>query len=186
MRIDAFLESDVSSECKILRDLYQFMSDNDDDRDFYIEGLTLLDIEPYGGTILYDPRMTPVNTMTFACTGGDDVHFGMLASHGLYGDSSPIVMTVPMADENPQEANFIVGENLHDFLRVGCAHGYGRLECLAYSWQHELFDLLAGPEDDDPSYAKYRSALSLTPWNEVQSRQSELDARFKHSLKYKE
>ncbi len=165
MNIDAFLDSKLSGECRILRDLYEFISDNNNDRDFYIEGLNLLDIiEPYGGTILYGPRMTPINTLTFARTGGDDVHFGMLATNGLYGDSSPIVMTVPIADENPEEANFIVGENLHAFLCVGCTHGYGSLEELAYGKQHELFDFLAGPGDDNPSYAKLRSALSLTPW----------------------
>jgi hypothetical protein len=79
-----------------------------DARSGHIPGLSLLDLEPYGGTILYDPGMTPINSVAFATTCGDDVHFGLLAVEGKCGDSSPIVMTVPMAGGSPEEANFIL------------------------------------------------------------------------------
>jgi hypothetical protein len=93
--------------------------------------LILLDVKPYDGTILYRPFTTPKNSLSFASTGGDDVHFGLVAVNGKFGDASPVVMTVPMAGDNPEELNFIVGETLRDFLCLGCERGFFDLEKLA-------------------------------------------------------
>lgn len=72
--------------------------------------------------------VTPVNCLTFACTGGEGVHFSFLVESGRIDDDSPIVMTVPAA----QGESYFVGENLYDFLCLGCAHGFFALEQLAY------------------------------------------------------
>lgn len=74
---------------------------------------------------------TPVNTVAFASTGGDGVHFSFLVEDDRVTEDSPVVITVPSGGE-PEDANFIVGENLPDFLRFGLRHGYFALEQLAY------------------------------------------------------
>ncbi len=75
---------------------------------------------------------TPINSSTFASTGGDGVHFGLVHVNGKPSELSPIVMTVPLGITE----NVIVGSNLIDFLRVGCASGYANLEELAYVSEH--------------------------------------------------
>ncbi len=38
---------------------------------------------------------TPSNSITFATTGGDGVHYGLLDIGSGFNDESPVVMTVP-------------------------------------------------------------------------------------------
>jgi hypothetical protein len=131
--------------------------------------------------------MTPINTVAFATTCGDDVHFGMLSTDGAFGDASPIVMTVPMADNDRMNCNFIVGETLHDFLCLGCDHGFFALEKLAYSWKTELFSdygRQAEPSGDQIFYERFRAAFSLSPWPEIEQRQKDLDSRYKPKLEF--
>ncbi|MEL6471853.1 MAG: hypothetical protein AAFQ74_19165 [Cyanobacteria bacterium J06623_4] len=80
---------------------------------------------------------TPKNVITFASTGCDGVHFSFLQKDRMFSDSasgieqlsrSPVVMTVPMNFENQ---NIVVGENLYEFLCLGCRTGYGMLELLS-------------------------------------------------------
>ncbi len=188
MNIDDFIQSKQSGECRLLKGLYEFLRVPYNEGGNWISGLGLLDIEPYGGTILYDPRMTPTNTLAFATTGGDDVHFGMLLTDGGFGDASPIVMTVPMADKDPMNCNFIVGETLHDFLCLGCVHGFFSLEKLAYTWCTELFSEYGRPEepsDNQINYERFRAAFSLSHWPEIEQRQKELDSRYKPKLEFR-
>src|ERR1035438_5382411 len=58
---------------------------------------------------------TPLNSETFASTGGDGVHYGFLrvSSGGL---PDPIVMTVPMGNRH----NVVVAESLPEVPRPGC------------------------------------------------------------------
>ena len=51
---------------------------------------------------------TPVNSSTFASTGGDGVHFSLVHINGKATDDSPVVMTCPMG----VKFNMIVGSNL--------------------------------------------------------------------------
>jgi hypothetical protein len=71
---------------------------------------------------------TPANCITFAHTGGEGVHFSFLCRDGAVEAESPIVITNPGAWGN----NFVVGEDLFDFLCLGCHRGYFALEQLAY------------------------------------------------------
>src|SRR5687767_64611 len=64
-----------------------------------------------------DYHCTPLNSVTFASTGGDGVHFGFLHVEGC--SLSPVVMTVPMSDVH----NFVVGESLFEFLCLGAKRG---------------------------------------------------------------
>jgi hypothetical protein len=71
---------------------------------------------------------TPLNTLTFASTGGDGVHYGLLPTAGVPYDQLPVVMTVPMSDRN----NIVVAETLKEFLGLGYFVGWFSLEQLSY------------------------------------------------------
>lgn len=68
---------------------------------------------------------TPAGALTFAWTGGDGVHFSLLAK----GSRCPVLMTVPMCFDRP---NVVVGDDLKDFLGLGLPRGFVALENLAY------------------------------------------------------
>ncbi len=72
---------------------------------------------------------TPINSITFAETGGDGVHFSLVQLHDVVSEDSPVVMTVPMQPDKP---NIVVGSNLFEFLCLGSQIGYFPLEQLAY------------------------------------------------------
>lgn len=119
---------------------------------------------------------TPRNSLTFATTGGDGVHFGLLnIGHG-FSDESPVVMTVPCSDT----PNTVVGENLSDFLRLGCCAGYYRLEQLVYE-RDELLAILdshqPNPEanEHEPRLLRLiRERLDLAPWSSHRERLDQL------------
>jgi hypothetical protein len=73
---------------------------------------------------------TPTNTVKFANTGGEGVHFSFLLADGEWGPTSPVVMTCPAAGGIE---NVIVGESLAEFLGLGLQTGYFALEYLAHS-----------------------------------------------------
>lgn len=99
---------------------------------------------------IYD--VAPRNCLTFAGTGGDGVHFGLLdLGHGV-SDASPVVMTVPMNFDQP---NLVVGANLRDFLSLGIRRGYFSLEQLTYDRAHWVKML------DRANYAKDLSASGI-------------------------
>jgi hypothetical protein len=72
---------------------------------------------------------TPVNCWTFAATGGDGVHFSLLARREVIWEDAPVVMTTPAAGGG---VSCVVGENLFDFLCLGSTRGYFALEQLVY------------------------------------------------------
>jgi hypothetical protein len=74
---------------------------------------------------------TPGNCITFAHTGGDGTHFSLLLQDGSVTEQSPVVLSVPASGF----LNCVIGENLHDFLCLGCHRGFFALEQLAYHWE---------------------------------------------------
>ena len=58
----------------------------------------------------------PENSLSFASTGGDGVHFNFLRQADQPPISWPVVMTVPMSFDRP---NLVVGSDLRDFLALG-------------------------------------------------------------------
>ena len=73
---------------------------------------------------------TPTNCRTFACTGGNGVHFSLLVRDGRVDGQCSVVITNPGGGDG---RSWIVGENLFDFLCLGTNRGYFALEQLAYS-----------------------------------------------------
>ena len=109
---------------------------------------------------------TPLNSVSFANTGGDGVHYSWLVLPDRSVDFSPIVMTVPMCDT----PNVIVGENLREFLCLGRRFGYFALEQLVYQPQQTV-DALATDSFDPEAGAVERGLLQrltaefkLSPW----------------------
>ena len=132
---------------------------------------------------------TPINSTTFGGTGGDGVHFGLLHIDGAITDSSPVIMTVPM---NFDRLNLVVGEDLIEFLRLGCDVGYFDLEQLSYNFgrlplinritnrQSELDD------EQQESLKILRDEFNLKPWTNVEARLDELDKQYLPLLQLKE
>jgi len=85
---------------------------------------------------------TPLNTVSFARTGGDGVHFGIL--NGVDEEASgPVIMTVPMASID----NIVVAETLEEFFGIGCCNGWFALEQLAYDVPETLAYYASQDED---------------------------------------
>jgi hypothetical protein len=127
---------------------------------------------------------TPRNSLTFASTGGDGVHFGFLLV-GEDAEAWPVVMTVPTCFGNP---NVIVGESLVDFLALGTHDGFFGLEQLAYR-PAETAALLeaAQPRPDKQTLLDAIAvAFSLRRWTDVAGRLAMLDARFQRRLEVRD
>ena len=78
---------------------------------------------------------SPLNTITFAGTGGDGVHYGILP---LSETTQPVVMTVPMNYGNDIGVyNRILAENLDEFLGLGYYNGWFFLDQIAYQSTRE-------------------------------------------------
>lgn len=83
---------------------------------------------------------TPLNTLVFAHTGGEGVHYSLLK---ISGSIQPIVMTVPMNFGNSLKGyNRILGENLNEFLSLGYYNGWFSLEQLCYQpdWAIDFYN----------------------------------------------
>lgn len=79
-------------------------------------------------TIRYDS--SPINTEFFATTGGDGVHYSILE---ISEKIQPIIMTVPMNfGDSMRGYNWIIGENLNEFLSIGYYNGWFPIEQLCY------------------------------------------------------
>lgn len=121
---------------------------------------------------------TPINSLTFAHTGGDGVHFGFLMLAERMPDEMPVVMTVPMSDIG----NIVVGENFLEFLRLGCRNGYFSLEQLAYD-PTEWIERIQGQsvftsEDTDGLLRAISERFGLEPWRSVGDRLAELQSMY--------
>jgi len=133
---------------------------------------------------------TPANTFAFAATGGECVHFSLVAVGGVVSDSSPVVMTVPSAGGSPMECNFLLSETLHEFLCLGCRWGYFGLEQLAYEYEGTIANLERAPDDDEldrgdrERLAILRERLVLAPWNGVKERLGTLEKMKRFVLRF--
>jgi hypothetical protein len=112
---------------------------------------------------------SPPGYLSFASTGGDGTHFNIPAA----GVAGPVVMTVPMAFEEP---NMIVGETLTEFLSLGCVYGYFALEQLAYNLPRTASEIEAATEQS-PALRKLSEHFGLQPWKDVRARLNELRAQ---------
>jgi len=88
-------------------------------------------------TFRYDS--SPINTEVFATTGGDGVHYSILE---ISEKIQPVVMTVPMNfGDSMRDYNWIIGENLIEFLSIGYFNGWFPIEQLCYDneWAIEFY-----------------------------------------------
>ena len=130
-------------------------------------------------------RSTPLNTITFASIGVDGIHFGSITDGGNVDPNCPVVVTIPMAFDNP---NFIVGESLYDFLCLGCRHGYFNVGNLHLDLEATLDHYTKPPDDfyDDRASGILRllsDQLSLRPWRDVRGHFYDLQSRFLVTLR---
>ncbi len=123
---------------------------------------------------------TPKNSLVFAHTGGDGVHFSFLTDKEPT-DSTPIVMTVPMMDQNN---NVIVGENLTEFLALGSRYGYFSLVQLVYFFDETIEvlqtnDFLEEATDiAKEQLYKISEVFSVKPWPNPKERLSALKDQY--------
>jgi hypothetical protein len=128
---------------------------------------------------------TPRNAVTFARTGGGGTHFSLIAIPNVLRAHQPVVMTVPMSDD----PNVIVGENLRDFLALGCRAGYFGLEGLVHQPDEKVAELERAQYDDDAEDRAMRmlqvieTTFGLQPWANPKKRLAELKLRFYPTLK---
>ena len=101
---------------------------------------------------------TPKNAVTFASTGGDGVHYSLLAVPGLDAQEQPVVMTVPMSSRH----NVVVAENLQEFLNLGYYAGWFSLEQIVYRPEVALKLYAAADDESGPEdLAFFRETLRL-------------------------
>ena len=111
---------------------------------------------------------TPPGARTFASTGGDGVHFSAVPA----GDALIVVMTVPMMFDAP---NVVVGQDLRDFLSLGCRFGYFGLEGLAYGRDETILDIeRTANQAPSGDLATLGDHFALRPWVNVAERLVEL------------
>ncbi|MBD2090063.1 hypothetical protein H6F67_09380 [Microcoleus sp. FACHB-1515] len=130
---------------------------------------------------------TPLNVKTFAGTGCDGVHFSFLEMDDRPLSNSPVIMTVPTNFHGQQ--NVIIGENLYDFLCLGCRAGYSVLE--EFSWSNGQLEPIRSNQ-----YADYldqqqinlieilNQELSLEPWSSLEDKIISLNSTYLSHLIY--
>ena len=137
----------------------------------------------------YEYWCTPTNTLTFACTGGDGVHFSFLVRDAKITAESPIVITRPMEYGEP---NVIGGESLFDFLCLGYFRGYFALEAMpsesafaafeSADWQPKAeweFALGLGVDANKRKLLDFLTTeLGLSPWKDLKRKFADLQNRY--------
>ena len=144
-------------------------------------GLNICDVKPSTSGGYW---CSPVNSKCFASTGGEGVHFSFIAeANDDRFDELPVIVTIPGAFEWP---NFVVGENLFEFLCLGFYRGFFALEQLANQlektllvygspdWKSESHDDdwvgFGSDESTDVVLTYLRESLPLKPWINVPTR----------------
>ena len=160
----------------------QFGSSDEEENDFFDPiGLILL-----GKFECWEYWCTPTNTKTFATTGGDGVHFGIFSLPGKEIDQSPVVMTLPCADES----NIVVAEDFKEFLSLGCRGGFFTLEQIEYQGDRHISFL--EKHEYDPEATKdeiellkmIESAFELAPPSRISDRLATLKKKYYDKLQY--
>lgn len=153
------------------------------------------------GLILAEPLRnggylsTPANSVAFAHTGGGGTHFSFLLAEASSCDESPVIVTIP---EALGSENFVVGENLYDFLCLGMHRGFFALEQLGYRFE-ECVRVYADPawraetqlhhwvgyhvDDGRRAMLAFLSKrFGLLAWKNVEERLADLGSRYRGRL----
>ena len=79
---------------------------------------------------------SPTNTEDFAATGGDGVRYSILE---LTENIQPVIMNVPMNfGDSMKDYNWIIAENLNEFLSLGFYNGWFPIEELCYNFESAI------------------------------------------------
>lgn len=135
-------------------------------------------------------RRSPLNSVEFARTGGDGIHYSFLVLDGHWSELSPVVLTDPCGETS----NVVLGENLTEFLRLGIRRGYFALSYLVDEdgsirapARIEELEAKEFPEDVEPETAKALRLLAdrygLEPLEGVADRLVELQRRYQPLLR---
>lgn len=137
-------------------------------------------LEPVRPMEHYGYFCTPKNSLTFASTGGDGVHFGFLDSRKL--NEGPIVMTVPMSDT----CNVIVAEDLREFFSIGYHIGWFGLEQLVYDEEGTIEDFSKPDESMDENEIRFldliKHRLQIQHMPLTSKRLKELKTKYFHLI----
>lgn len=148
----------------------------------YFDPIGLILLAPSGKNHYW---CTPTNSLPFATTGGDGVHYSLVSAGDGFTDFSPVVITIPMCDT----PNLVVGANLKEFLCLGCRFGYFSLEQLVYDRERTLKEIASGrfdPEQEEKErrlLRKVTDAFNLKPWSNPAARLEELSVAFASALR---
>lgn len=124
---------------------------------------------------------TPLNCRPFARTGSGGTHFSFVGIDNEVSESSPVVATLP----SDLGCSVVVGENLFEFLCLGCLRGFYGIEqinsdlkayfnCLDFEQTEK--DARYGFETNPVKEAileHLRKQLGLLPWRNVPERLSQ-------------
>ena len=142
----------------------------------YFNYISYCGLNPVRPLERYDYFCTPKNTQTFATTGGNGVHFGIVDNSG------PIVMTVPMASEN----NAVVATDLEEFFSIGYHVGWFGLEELVYDFEATITYFNEPDNDLDVEELRFlklmRDQLKLSHFPLTAERLSHLKNQYFESL----
>jgi hypothetical protein len=128
---------------------------------------------------------SPENSRMFARTGGDGIHYSFVLLPDTPVKEGPVVATYPA---DPDTNNVIVGEDLSEFLCLGCRCGY---EMVPYSNRLPPCPDAHGAMDErEIAFARLRQQildylvhrLDLKPWADEPRRLEELRQRYLHCL----
>lgn len=149
------------------------------------------------GLILLTPEvdldrncLLPINSLTFATTGGGSVHFSLVSIKGIYSNLSPVVMTVPNCSD---KSHMIVGENFNEFIGLGIRTGYFMMEELAYNYsnfeqailpyeQNHYFDEWVTSKKEENLLKKLEITFKSNVWNNPKERLIELEELYFKNL----
>lgn len=129
----------------------------------------------------------PINAKIFAMLGGDAVRYSILE---IDDQCQPIIMTVPFQGCDAHISNFIMAENLEEFLGLGYHNGWFFLEQLAYQpeWTFDYFKIeMTSPElleDGFDLVKRLRDALGYSFVPLRKERIQELDELYFDKLEF--
>lgn len=152
-------------------------------------------MEPVGLLLHRNPLLGeypgPPNGAQFGYTGGDFTSFSYLDVGDPSFGGSPVILTIPPLVHG-HHIDAIVGENLHEFLSLGCQAGFFFMDLYP---DQSFYDLYCNPdgdwlneeeeEEEDRSERKRLLAVlinefSLAPWRNIEKRLEQLQKEYGH------
>jgi len=137
---------------------------------------------------LYSPS-TPLNAVPFGAADGDGVHYVSLTVGSRELCDCPVVKVCP--GWGGMDDYIVVGEDLYEFLCLGCRCGYDLIPGAAESSLYEMMvaenQHMNVPLDDWPyAFAEHRrrvleylgNRLQLEPWVDLRGRLGELEVEY--------